>query len=126
MLRKTGPSVGERKSAISFVAPFTTELQHQLKGPFSFHSTPLSARRSCDGKHFIPARELSASLRFFFAEFLETRILAERVPDRTDLKIAADYAIWNFEKMRQSGDGRIDIAKLCLDDNQSTFGERFG
>ena len=84
------------------------------------------ARRSCDGKHFISARKLPASLRFFSAEFLETRIPAERVPDRIDLKIAAGYAIWHFEKMLQSGDGRIHIAKLCLDNCQSDFGERFG
>ena len=99
----------------------TTSLLLQVKGLFSFHSNPLSARRACDGKHFISARELSASLRFFFAEFLETRILAERVPDRTDPKVAGSFAIRHFEKMRQSGDGGIDIAKLRLDDQPEYF-----
>src|SRR5438105_13518473 len=84
------------------------------------------ARRSCDGKHFISARKLTASLRFFFAEFLETWIVAERVPGRTDPKVAGRFAIRHFEKMLQSGDSRIHIAKLCLDNSQSGFGERFG
>src|SRR6476619_3375889 len=83
-------------------------------------------RDACDGKRFISARELSASLRFFFAEFLETRIVAERVPVRADPKVAGSFAIRHFEQMRQSGDGGIDIAKLCLDNSQSGFSERFG
>src|SRR5437667_12787328 len=95
----------------------TTSLLLQVKGLFSFHSIPLSARRACDGKHFISARELSASLRFFFAEFLETRIVAQRIPGRTDTEVAERFAIRHFEKMRQSGDSRIDIAKLCLDNS---------
>src|SRR6476659_10388176 len=82
-------------------------------------------RDSCDGKHFISARELSASLRFFFAEFLETRIVAQRIPGRTDTEVAGRFAIRHFEKMRQSGDGGIDIAKLCLNSSQITFSERF-
>jgi hypothetical protein len=38
------------------------------------------------------------------AELLETRIFAERVPERIDSKIAACFAIGHFEQMRQGGD----------------------
>ena len=73
----------------------------------------------------ISACELSASLRFFFAELLETRIVAERVPARTHPKVAGSFAIRHFEQMGQSGDGGIDIAKLRLDNSQDRFGEGF-
>jgi hypothetical protein len=37
-------------------------------------------------------------------ELLETRIFAQRVPERTNAKIAAGFAIGHFEKMWQSSD----------------------
>ncbi len=55
------------------------------------------------------------------AELFETRIFAQRVPERIDLKIAAGFAIGHFEQVRQSGDRRIDIASLRLDDRQRRF-----
>src|SRR5438477_4147591 len=36
--------------------------------------------------------------------FLNARILAQRVPQRLDPKIAAGFAIGQFQQMRQSGD----------------------
>jgi hypothetical protein len=39
------------------------------------------------------------------AERLETRVFAQRVPERIELKIGTRCAIGHFEQMRQSSDG---------------------
>jgi hypothetical protein len=63
---------------------------------------------------------------FFRNQLLKARILAQRVPERIDPKIAAGFASWHFEQMRQRSDRRIDIAKLGLDNSQRGLCERFG
>ena len=52
------------------------------------------------------------------AELLETRIFAQRIPERIDLNIAASFAIGHFEQMGQGRDRRIDVANLRLDGRQ--------
>ena len=58
-------------------------------------------------------------------DLLKPRIFAQWVPQRIDPKISESFAIRYFEKMRQSSDGGIDIAKLGLDFSQNLFSGRF-
>jgi hypothetical protein len=41
---------------------------------------------------------------FLRNEFLKARILAQRIPERIDPKIAAGFAIGHFQQMRQRSD----------------------
>ena len=55
---------------------------------------------------------------------METRIFAERVPKRVELKVCTREASRDFEQMRKNGDRRIVIAEACLDLRQRSQSPR--
>src|SRR6266403_1654032 len=58
-------------------------------------------------------------------ELNEAGIFTKRVPERVDPKIAHCFSIGHFEKVRERGDGRIQIAEVSLELGESDFGLRF-
>src|SRR5262249_61555002 len=55
---------------------------------------------------------------FLRNQFLEAWIFARRIPERTDAKIAACFAIACFDQVGQGRVRSMDIASLRLDDRQ--------
>src|SRR5256885_6465232 len=113
----SSPTKARRRSGAESTLPGSTARRR-------LHTRPRLCKRCAV---LVRRRNSACSLRFVPAEFLEARIVSQRVPERIEAKNGGRDRIGgrDFKQVRQGGNRGVDLAEARLDLGQRCFRDWF-